>query len=108
MTVINKRVIGNEIFKKGEIMIPAAKISAPAQMVKTKMTEKRLLTAAAVAERLSLSKRAVFRMRSAGLICAPLKCGQGAIRWRLSDIEKWISMGCCSQKEFEARQEVVK
>jgi predicted DNA-binding transcriptional regulator AlpA len=67
-------------------------------------TEK-LLTAQVIAERLSLSKRAVFRMRSAGLICAPLKCGQGAIRWRQSDIEKWISMGCCSKSEFEARRE---
>ena len=68
-------------------------------------TEK-LLTAQAIAEKLSLSKRAVFRMRSAGLICAPLKCGQGAIRWRQSDIEKWIALGCPSKSEFEARREV--
>ena len=68
-------------------------------------TTENLLTAQAVGAKLSLSKRAVFRMRSAGLICAPLKCGQGAIRWRESDIEKWISMGCCSKSEFEARKE---
>lgn len=76
-------------------------------MTQTQVAEK-LLPAQAVGAKLSLSKRAVFRMRSAGLICAPLKCGQGAIRWRQSDIEKWISMGCCSQKEFEACQEVVR
>lgn len=64
-----------------------------------------LLTAQAVAERLSLSKRAVFRMRSAGLICSPIKVGAGAIRWRQSDIEKWISMGCPSRSEFETRLE---
>ena len=64
-----------------------------------------LLTAKAVGERLSLSKRAVFRMRSAGLICAPVRVGQGAIRWRLSDIEKWIELGCPSKKEFEAIQQ---
>jgi predicted DNA-binding transcriptional regulator AlpA len=64
-----------------------------------------LLTAQTVAEKLSLSKRAVFRMRSAGLICAPLKCGQGAIRWRQSDIEKWIQWGCCDAAEFRAREE---
>ncbi len=52
-------------------------------------TEK-LLTAQAIAEKLSLSKRAVFRMRSAGLICSPVKVGAGAIRWRQSDIEQWI------------------
>lgn len=67
-------------------------------------TTERLLTAQAVGTRLSLSKRAVFRMRSAGLICPPVKVGAGAIRWRQSDIEQWISMGCCSQKEFVARK----
>ena len=71
----------------------------------TNHTRETLLTAKAVAEKLSLSKRAVFRMRSAGMICSPIKVGAGAIRWRLSDIEKWISMGCCSQKDFEACQE---
>ena len=76
-------------------------------MTQTQVTEK-LLTAQAVGAKLSLSKRAVFRMRSAGLICAPLKCGQGAIRWRLSDIEKWIAWGCCDQKEFQARLEAEK
>jgi hypothetical protein len=34
-----------------------------------------LLTAQAVGAKLSLSKRAVFRMRSAGLICSPVKLG---------------------------------
>ena len=73
-------------------------------MANNQATEK-LLTAQAVGTKLSLSKRAVFRMRSAGLICPPVKVGQGAIRWRQSDIEKWISLGCCGQKEFTARKE---
>ncbi|MCK5611862.1 hypothetical protein KAR91_58875 [Candidatus Pacearchaeota archaeon] len=64
-----------------------------------------LLTAQSVGEMLSLSKRAVFRMRSAGLICSPVKVGAGAIRWRQSDIEKWISMGCPTRKDFEAMQQ---
>ena len=67
--------------------------------------EIQLLTAQVVGAKLSLSKRAVFRMRSAGLICPPVKVGQGAIRWRESDIAQWIAWGCCSQKEFEARRE---
>lgn len=70
-------------------------------------TEK-LLTAQAVAERLSLSKRAVFRMKSAGLICPPVKVGAGAIRWRQSDIEQWIALGCPNQKTFEIMQEAEK
>ncbi len=65
-------------------------------------TTEKLLTAQAIAEKLSLSKRAVFRMRSAGLICSPVKVGAGAIRWRLSDIEEWISWGCPTKKDFEA------
>lgn len=64
-----------------------------------------LWDAKTVGQRLSLSKRAIFRMRSAGLICAPLKVGQGAIRWRRTDIEQWISLGCPSQKDFLARKE---
>ena len=77
--------------------------------METKETRnEKLLTTQAVAEKLSLSKRAVFRMRSSGLICAPVKVGAGAIRWRQSDIELWISMNCPSMKVFEARKESVK
>jgi predicted DNA-binding transcriptional regulator AlpA len=67
-------------------------------------TEK-LLTAKAVGEMLSLSKRQIFRMKSAGLICSPVKVGQGAIRWRQSNIEKWIALGCPNRKTFEAVQQ---
>ena len=65
----------------------------------------RLLTAQAVGEMLSLSRRQVFRMRSAGLICSPVRVGAGAIRWRRSDIERWISLGCPDQRTFLAVQE---
>ncbi len=64
-----------------------------------------LLTAQAVGAKLSLSKRAVFRMRSAGLICDCIKVGAGAIRWRQSDIEQWIALGCPDRKAFEAMQQ---
>lgn len=70
------------------------------------VVREKLLTAAAVAERLSLSKRAVFRMKSAGLICPSIRVGRGAIRFRESDIEQWIEWGCCSEAEFRARKEV--
>jgi predicted DNA-binding transcriptional regulator AlpA len=64
-----------------------------------------LLTAQDVAEKLSLSKRAVFRLKSAGLICPCIKVGIGSIRWRESDIDHWIKLGCCAAKEFIARKE---
>lgn len=69
----------------------------------TQTTEK-LLTAQAVAELLSLSKRTVFRMKASGLICPCVRVGQGAIRWRQSDIEKWISMGCPDCERWLAMQ----
>ena len=73
-------------------------------MVDKTQTQEELLTAAAVGKVLSLSRRAVFRLRASASICAPIRVGAGAIRWRSSDIQAWISMGCCSQKEFEVRQ----
>ena len=64
----------------------------------------KLLKAQDIASRLSLSRRAVFRLKSAGLICSCVKVGRGAIRWRESDIEKWIEWGCCDSKTFEAKK----
>ncbi len=72
-----------------------------------KLREVQLLSAKAIGEMLSLSKRQIFRMKSAGLICPCIKVGQGAIRWRESDIERWIAWGCCSRAEFIARSEAV-
>ena len=74
-------------------------------MAEKTQTQERLLSADAVGRMLSLSRRQVFRLKSSQLICPPVKVGQGAIRWRQSDIEDWISMGCCSLKEFQARKE---
>lgn len=62
-----------------------------------------LLTAQMVGERLNLSKRQIFRLKSAGKIPSPVRVG-GAVRWRESDIEQWIEWGCCSRQEFEARK----
>lgn len=76
-------------------------------MVTNTITEK-LLTAKAVGEMLSLSKRQIFRLKSTGLICPCVRVGQGAIRWRQSDIEKWIEWGCSSRQEFVARMEAEK
>ena len=72
----------------------------------TEQITEKLLTAKSLGQMLSLSKRQIFRMRSAHLICSPVKVGAGAIRWRSSDIEQWISMGCPDQKTFEAMREV--
>lgn len=57
------------------------------------MTENRMVTAKELAHILALSKRSIFRTTAAGKLPRPYKIG-GAIRWRLSDIERWQNMGC--------------
>ena len=71
----------------------------------TNTTAEKLLTAQAVGEILSLSKRQIFRMKAVGLICPSLTVGRGACRWRESDIESWIRWGCCDAATFKARKE---
>lgn len=63
-----------------------------------------LLTASAVGEMLSLSKRQIFRLNSSGRIPLPVHVG-GAVRWRHTDIEEWIAQGCPDRRVFAARSE---
>jgi predicted DNA-binding transcriptional regulator AlpA len=44
-------------------------------------------------------------LRSSGRLPKPVNIG-GSVRWRASDIEKWIDWGCPDRKTFEARKEV--
>jgi len=62
-----------------------------------------LLTAKSLAEILSTSVRSIWRYRSSGRLPATV-CVAGAIRWRRTDIEQWISWGCPDQKTFQAMQ----
>ena len=52
-----------------------------------------LISADELARRLAISKRSLWRLRSAGELPQPIRLG-GAIRWRLEDITKWIADGC--------------
>lgn len=63
-----------------------------------------LLTAKALAKILSTSVRSIWRYRSSGRLPETVKIA-GAIRWRQQDIEQWITLGCPSKSEFEARRE---
>lgn len=66
--------------------------------------EIQLLTAKDAAKICRLSKRSWFRLSATGRIPKPVKIG-GSVRWRLSDIELWLSMNCPNRQEFEARRE---
>jgi prophage regulatory protein len=67
------------------------------------MSTEKMLTAQAVSERLSLSKRQVFRLNSSGKIPAPVRIG-GAVRWSEKTISDWLQMGAPDRKSFEAMQ----
>jgi excisionase family DNA binding protein len=71
------------------------------EIVVMSVMTKQLLTAKALSEMLSLSKRTVFRLNSSGRIPAPVRIG-GSVRWRQSDIEKFISLDCPDRESFEA------
>ena len=73
-------------------------------MAEKQGTEK-LLTAKAVGEMLSLSKRQIFRLNSCGKLPAPIRIG-GSVRWAESIIAAWLKVGAPDRKTFEAMQEV--
>lgn len=59
-----------------------------------------LLTVEDVAAITQQSVRSIWRMRSARQLPAPIRVGQGAVRWRKQDIEAWIKAGCPSQSSM--------
>ena len=66
-----------------------------------------LLTAEAVGELMSLSKRQIFRLNSCGKIPAPIRIG-GSVRWVKSTISAWLAAGAPDRQTFEAMQETEK
>jgi len=55
-----------------------------------------LLNADDLAELLGISKRTVWRLRSAGAMPPPVQIGS-SIRWQRSEIESWVATGCPKQ-----------
>lgn len=52
-----------------------------------------LMTASELATVLHISKRTLWRMKSAGKLPPPVRLG-GAVRWGVEAIRKWIASGC--------------
>ena len=69
-------------------------------------TEK-LLTAKTLGQKLSLSKRQIFRLNSCGKIPAPIRIG-GSVRWVESTITEWLRMGAPDRETFEVMQDTGK
>jgi predicted DNA-binding transcriptional regulator AlpA len=57
-----------------------------------------LVTPDQLAVWLQLSKRSLWRLRSAGQLPAPVRLRK-AVRWRISDIENWLAQGCPAQSD---------
>jgi len=60
-----------------------------------------LITAAQFAQKLQVSTRTLWRMRDAGRLPKSLQVG-GGIRWRLSDVERWVADGCPAPASSDA------
>ena len=64
-----------------------------------------LLSVNQVAEKLAISVRKVWAMYSEGQMPAPVRMGR-SVRWRDSDIDEWVTLGCPMQEEIEAKNGV--
>ena len=64
----------------------------------------KLLTAKALGEMLSLSKRQIFRLNACGKLPKPIRIG-GSVRWAQSTITEWLAAGAPDRKTLEAIQQ---
>jgi predicted DNA-binding transcriptional regulator AlpA len=62
-----------------------------------------LMPAAEAARLCGISEASWYRLKSAGMLPAPVKLG-GRVLWRIEDLRLWIALGCPSRVEFEARR----
>jgi len=67
-------------------------------------TPSQLLTAKALGQTLSLSKRQIFRLNSCGRIPKPVRIG-GAVRWSASEISAWLAAGAPDRNAWEPMTE---
>ncbi len=68
------------------------------------LTTEKLLTAKAVGQMLSLSKRQIFRLNSCSKIPAPIRIG-GAVRWSEQEISAWLAAGAPDRKAWKAMKQ---
>ncbi len=62
-----------------------------------------LLTAGDLAKRLRVSLRQVRKLHSEALVPAPVRLGR-SVRWRGSEVGKWIEAGCPNRETWETIQ----
>lgn len=62
-----------------------------------------LLTVKDVAAALKVSPRQVFKLRACARLPEAVRVAR-SVRWRASDIDLWIQLGCPSRERFEAEK----
>jgi len=67
-----------------------------------KKKEALLVTSKELAAMLAVSERTIWRMAKEGMLPRAITMGKKSVRWKLIDINDWISMDCPSRKKFEA------
>jgi len=68
------------------------------------MTDVQLLSVGELAKRLMVSKRTIWSMLSSGRLPRPIRLGR-SVRFRASDIEQWIELGCPPRERWEAMRQ---
>jgi len=76
-----------------------------AEQLSADLTE--LMTAGDLARRLKVSLRQVRKLHSEALVPAPVRLGR-SMRWRGSEVGKWIEAGCPNRETWEKRLESVR
>jgi predicted DNA-binding transcriptional regulator AlpA len=56
-----------------------------------------LMDAERLAKALSVSLRTLYRLKGRGYLPDPIRLG-GSVRWRSTDIQRWILAGCPKQQ----------
>lgn len=49
---------------------------------------------------IGVSTATCWRMRSAAKLPPEVKLSPGCVRWRRSDVERWVSLGCPTRQQF--------
>ena len=66
-----------------------------------------MLTIEEMAEKFKCSKQSIRRWHRAGIIPAPIRCGRRAIRWRESEVVKYLDQHSSYSKSEETGEVLI-
>ena len=66
-----------------------------------------MLTIGEMAETSNCTRQSIRRWHRAGIIPAPIRCGRRAIRWRVSEVVKYLDQHSSSSKSEETGEVLI-